>query len=102
MAGDFLTAPTAVPQVKAGRIRGLAVTTAGRSVILPELPTIAEAGLPGFESYTDYALYAPAGTPASIVATVTGWLQCLPQFFDLTMPMVLPPCAPRWKAAYAT
>jgi tripartite-type tricarboxylate transporter receptor subunit TctC len=63
----FSSAPTAVPQVKAGKIRGLAVTTAKRSVILPELPTIAESGLPGFEADNWYGVVTTTKTPQRIV-----------------------------------
>jgi tripartite-type tricarboxylate transporter receptor subunit TctC len=55
-------------QVKAGKLKALAVTTAQRSPLVPELPTMAEAGLPGFDISTWYGLFAPAGTPAAIVA----------------------------------
>jgi tripartite-type tricarboxylate transporter receptor subunit TctC len=54
-------------QVRAGRVRALAVTTARRSVLAPELPTIAESGLPGFDINTWFGLFAPAHTPRSIV-----------------------------------
>ncbi len=54
--------------MKNGRLRGLAVTTAQRSKVMPDLPTIAEAGVPGYESSTWYGLFAPAGTPAPILA----------------------------------
>jgi tripartite-type tricarboxylate transporter receptor subunit TctC len=63
----FSSAPTAVPQVKAGKIRGLAVTTAKRSVILPDLPTVAEAGLPGFEADNWYGVVATMKTPAPVL-----------------------------------
>ncbi len=63
----FSSAPTAVPQVKAGKIRGLAVTTLRRSVILPDLPTVAEAGVPGFEADNWYGVVTTAKTPAAIV-----------------------------------
>jgi tripartite-type tricarboxylate transporter receptor subunit TctC len=63
----FSSPPTAVPQVKAGKIRALAVTTAQRSAILPELPTIAESGLPGFEADNWYGIVAAARTPRAIV-----------------------------------
>src|SRR5262249_54953343 len=55
-------------QVKAGKLRALAVTTAHRSALAPELPTMAEAGLPGFDIYTWWGFFAPAGTPKEIVA----------------------------------
>ena len=63
----FATAETAIPQVKANKIRALGVTTAKRSALVPDLPTIAEAGLPGYEANNWYGLVAPAKTPAAIV-----------------------------------
>ena len=63
----FSSAPTAVPQVKAGKIRALAVTTAKRSVILPELPTVAEAGLPGFEADNWYGVVTTMKTPRPVI-----------------------------------
>jgi tripartite-type tricarboxylate transporter receptor subunit TctC len=59
---------TVMPNVKNGRLRGIAITTAKRSAIAPELPTFSEAGVPGFESGTWYALLAPAKTPREIIA----------------------------------
>ena len=64
----FPTIPTAIPQVRAGRIRALAVTSAKRTEIVPELPTISESGVPGYEVSSWYGLLAPAGTPAAIVS----------------------------------
>ena len=63
----FSSAPTAVPQVKAGKIRALGVTTARRSVVLPELPTIAEQGLPGFEADNWYGVVTTMKTPRAII-----------------------------------
>jgi tripartite-type tricarboxylate transporter receptor subunit TctC len=57
----------ALPHVKAGRLRGIAITSAKRSTIVPELPTIAESGVRGFEAGTWYALLAPTGTPREVV-----------------------------------
>jgi tripartite-type tricarboxylate transporter receptor subunit TctC len=72
LAGDtqfmFDNLANAMAQVKAGRIKALAVTTAERSKLVPDLPTMAEAGLPGFDISTWYGLFAPAGTPPAIVA----------------------------------
>ncbi len=59
---------TVMPNVRNGRLRGIAITTAKRSAIAPELPTFSEAGLPGFQSGTWYAILAPAKTPRDIVA----------------------------------
>ncbi len=63
----FSSAPTSVPQIKAGKIRALAVTTAKRSTVLPDLPTVAESGLPGFEADNWYGIVTVAGTPRAIV-----------------------------------
>jgi tripartite-type tricarboxylate transporter receptor subunit TctC len=63
----FATAVTAVPHVKTGRIRALAVTTARRSAIVPDLPTMEEAGIPGFEVNNWYGLVAPAKTPPETI-----------------------------------
>jgi tripartite-type tricarboxylate transporter receptor subunit TctC len=64
----------AMPHLRAGRLRALAVTTAGRSPALPEVPTMAEAGFPGFRSGVWWAVTAPRGTPASIVARLNAAL----------------------------
>jgi len=58
---------TAVPQVKAGKLRALAVTTATRSSVMPDVPTLAESGLAGYELSSWQAVFAPAGTPRPIV-----------------------------------
>lgn len=72
MAGNvqliFATVSTAVGQIKSGRIRALAMTGTKRFVQMPELPTIAEAGVPGFAVNNWYGIFVPAGTPKEIVA----------------------------------
>ena len=68
----FDNLPTALPHMKAGKLRGLAVTSASRSSLAPELPTMAESGLPGFELSTWFAFFAPAGTPRTIVDKIAG------------------------------
>ena len=57
-----------LPHMKSARVRGLAVTSAKRSALAPDLPTIAEAGVPGYEATGWYAVLAPARTPAPIIA----------------------------------
>jgi tripartite-type tricarboxylate transporter receptor subunit TctC len=57
-----------LPPLKAGRLRGIAITSAKRSGLVPDLPTISEAGVRGFESGTWYGLLAPTGTPRDIIA----------------------------------
>ncbi len=64
--------PSAMAQVKAGKLRPLAVTSAKRSSSLPEVPTVAESGYAGFDMSTWYGLMMPAGTPAPIVAQMNG------------------------------
>jgi tripartite-type tricarboxylate transporter receptor subunit TctC len=66
------SAISTMPHVRAGRLRALAVSSAKRSPSVPELPTVAEAGVPGFAVDQWYALFAPAGTPREIVAKLYG------------------------------
>jgi tripartite-type tricarboxylate transporter receptor subunit TctC len=68
LAMDFM--PTYLPQVTAGKIRALAVTTTGRATQLPDVPTLQEAGLKGIEATAWYAVVAPTGTPPEIVSKV--------------------------------
>ena len=63
----FDSMPSAMPHVKAGKVRPLAVTTARRAGALPDLPTVAEAGVPGYDISTWYGIWAPRGTPRDIV-----------------------------------
>ncbi|MDP2240084.1 MAG: tripartite tricarboxylate transporter substrate binding protein [Burkholderiales bacterium] len=63
----FATAASSVPHITTGRIRALAVTTAKRSGLVPDLPTISEAGLKGFEANNWYGVLVPAGTPRAII-----------------------------------
>jgi tripartite-type tricarboxylate transporter receptor subunit TctC len=67
VALTFATAPSAVPYVKAGRLRALGVSTAQRITALPDVPTIAEAGVPGFEASGANGLVGPAGLSSAIV-----------------------------------
>lgn len=64
----FLTIPPTLQLIRDGKVRAIGVTGAKRSAIMPDVPTIAEAGLPGYESVLWQAIYAPAGTPAAIVS----------------------------------
>ena len=57
-----------IPQVRAGKLRALGVTSASRVAVAPDIPTIAEGGLPGYETVVWYGLLAPAGTPQDIIA----------------------------------
>ena len=64
----FLPIPVALGNIKAGSMRGLAITSAKRSSLLPDLPTLAESGVPGFDVALRYGLVAPAGTPPAVIA----------------------------------
>jgi tripartite-type tricarboxylate transporter receptor subunit TctC len=65
---SFASTPTATPNIASGRLRALAVSTTRRSKLMPELPTVGEAGVPGFEANSWYGFVVPAKTPQSIVA----------------------------------
>ena len=63
----FDNMPSAIPVVREGKLRAIGVTSAKRSASAPEIPTIAEQGLPGFEATSWFAVFAPAGTPKPVV-----------------------------------
>ena len=66
----FATTSTSLQHIRAGKLRALAVTTAKRSALVPELPTMIESGLPGFEVNNWYGLVAPAKTPPEVIAVL--------------------------------
>jgi len=63
----FATSASVIPYIKAGRLRALAVTTAKRSGVVPELPTLSESGVPGFEAVTWHGVVVPSATPGRLV-----------------------------------
>jgi tripartite-type tricarboxylate transporter receptor subunit TctC len=67
---SFVDVITALPQAKAGRLRPIATSTAKRTALMPDLPTIAESGLPGFESVTSFGMFAPVGTGRELLARI--------------------------------
>ena len=69
---SFGNVAQSVPQVKAGRVRALAVASLQRSAVMPDVPTVAESGLSGFEGGAWYGLLAPAATPRAIVERLNG------------------------------
>ena len=71
----FSSLPPAIGLVKDGKIRALAVTGLTRSPVFPDLPTVSEAGLPGFEAVLNYGIVAPAGTPKPIVMKLNAALR---------------------------
>lgn len=70
-----LTAALAKPQIDSGRLKAIAVTTLSRSAILPDVPTVSEAGLPGFEVNAWIAMFLPAGVSDEIVAKLNGTMR---------------------------
>jgi len=68
----FATISTAIPHIRGGKLRALAVTTAKRSVAAPEYPTIAEAGVPGYEHASWVGFLAPAGLPQKVLFRLNG------------------------------
>lgn len=81
MALDSL--PAYLMHIRSGKVRALAIASTQRSAMMPELPTMAEAGTPGVVAATDYALYAPAGTPKDVVALLNREMQAVLQMADL-------------------
>ena len=71
----FSSLPPAIALVKEGKVRALAVTGPKRSAVLPDLPTVAEAALPGYEAVLHYGIVAPAGTPQPIIEKLNAALQ---------------------------
>jgi tripartite-type tricarboxylate transporter receptor subunit TctC len=75
----FDNLPSSLQQIKAGKLRAIAVTSLTRAPALPNVPTISESGLPGFEASSWFGVLAPAGTPAPVVARINAeinkWLQ---------------------------
>ncbi len=83
---SFSTMPPALPHVKTGKLRALAVTTAKRALAAPDVPTVAEAGVPGFQVSNWQGIVAPSKTPAAIVETLNRDLLAtlkLPAMMDL-------------------
>jgi tripartite-type tricarboxylate transporter receptor subunit TctC len=66
----FATIPSVIGHIRAGKLRPLAVSTVQRSTGLPELPTIAESGFPGFDAGSWFGFFAPKGTPANVIDTI--------------------------------
>ncbi len=87
---SFATPPSAMPHVKGGRLKAIAVTSDKRSAALPDLPTISEAGLPGFNVEAWIGLFAPAATPRKVIARIheeVAKVLRLPEVKDLVLGM---------------
>ena len=89
----FDNAPSALAHVKAGKLRAIAITSAQRSPLLPEVPTLAESGFPGFDVQSWFSLAAPAGTPKAVVERVNA---------ELVKIIALPEVRQRLQAMAAT
>lgn len=79
----FATMASAMPNIKSGKVRALAVTENKRSNLMPDLPTVSEAGVPGFEFASWLGIFAPAGTPPDIVARLSAELARIMQMPDV-------------------
>jgi len=79
----FATSLSVVPHIQSNRLRALGVTTAKRARAMPELPTIAEAGVPGFEATTWHGVFVPAATPPAIVAKLNSEINRMLQLADV-------------------
>jgi tripartite-type tricarboxylate transporter receptor subunit TctC len=95
----------AIPHTKSGKLRAIGVTTAKRSKLVPELPTIAESGLPGYEVTQWYGMQAPAGTPKDIIARINGEVGKILAMPDIGEKLVLfgaeaAPSTPEFMTAY--
>ena len=84
----FENMPALIPHIQAGRLRALAVTTTKRSAVMPELPTIAEAALPGYDASVWFGVFAPAGTPRPVIDRLHGEILKALQTQDLKSRMV--------------
>ncbi|MBI3937619.1 MAG: tripartite tricarboxylate transporter substrate binding protein [Betaproteobacteria bacterium] len=79
----FATMPSSIPHVKAGKLKALAVATVKRSSAMPQLPTIAEAGLPGYDASNWIGMLAPSATPGPVIATLNGHIARAVQLPDV-------------------
>jgi len=79
----FATSLSVMPHIRSNRLRALGVTTARRTQAMPELPTLAEAGVPGFEATTWHGVFVPAGTPAAIVDKLNAEINRMLQLPDV-------------------
>jgi len=79
----FVSVPAGMPLVKAGKAKAFAVTTPQRSRALPDVPTIAESGLPGFDITVNYGIFAPSGTPMAIITKLNREISAILKYPDV-------------------
>lgn len=80
---SFPTIPTALPLIRAGKLKGIAITSAKRSPLMPDVPTIAEAGVPGYDTGGWYGVVGPAGMPKEIAQTLSNELSRIMRLPDV-------------------
>jgi tripartite-type tricarboxylate transporter receptor subunit TctC len=99
LSGDvsfrFFTVPAVLSQVEAGKLRAIAITSAERSQLVPNVPTVAEAGFPGFEVLAWYAVFAPRETPKRVVAKLSAEIEKIVHLPDIRDKMVQLGAEPR-------
>jgi tripartite-type tricarboxylate transporter receptor subunit TctC len=102
LSGDvdfiFFTVPAVLPQVEAGKLRALAITSSERSELVPNVPTVAEAGFPGFEVLGWYALFAPRETPKPVVAKLSADIEKIVGSSDIHDKMLKLGAEPRYMS----
>jgi tripartite-type tricarboxylate transporter receptor subunit TctC len=100
LSGDvdfiFFTVPALLPQVEAGKLRTLAITSAARSELVPNVPTVAEAGFPGFEVFGWYAVFAPRETPKPVVTKLAAEIEKIVRSPDIRGKMIQLGAEPRY------
>ena len=101
----FSPVTIAIPHTKSGKLRALGVTTAKRSKLVPDLPTIGESGLPGYEVTQWYGMQVPAGTPKDVIAKINGEVGKILAMPDIVEKLVLfgaepAPSTPEFMTAY--
>jgi tripartite-type tricarboxylate transporter receptor subunit TctC len=87
--------PAVLSQVEAGKLRAIAITSAERSQLVPNVPTVAEAGFPGFEVLAWYAVFAPRETPKRVVAKLSAEIEKIVHLPDIRDKMVQLGAEPR-------
>ncbi len=92
----FFTVPSVLPQVEAGKLRALAITSGARSQLVPNVPTVAEVGFPDFEVLAWYALFAPRETPKPIVERLSAEIEKIVRLPEIQTKMIQLGMEPRY------
>jgi len=88
VALGFMSIPSAIPLIQAKRATALAVTSARRSAALPDVPTIAESGFPGYDVKNTFGVFAPAGTPAAVVTLLNKEIRAVAAMDDVRAKLI--------------